>query len=145
MVKKFGSHYMTVLYPNPWFNEVCYKRTTLLYVYGHLRTIYIAWESEISEKAFVCNFIYSYAIGQNCSKIVIGSTIWETHMFLVQGPWYDPFDFFLWPFSSFCSRHGCAMWKFSWMLPQSVSTHFQWAPQQKKIIDDTSLWGLCFK
>ena len=27
--KKFGSHNMTVLYPNPCFNEVCYKEIAL--------------------------------------------------------------------------------------------------------------------
>ena len=29
MVKKIGSHNMTVLYPNLFYNEVCYKETEL--------------------------------------------------------------------------------------------------------------------
>ena len=29
MAKKFGSHNMTVLYPNPCYNEVCYKGIAL--------------------------------------------------------------------------------------------------------------------
>ena len=27
--KKFESHNMTVLYPNQYYNKVCYKKTTL--------------------------------------------------------------------------------------------------------------------
>ena len=29
MVKKFGSHITTVLYPNPCYKELCYKETAL--------------------------------------------------------------------------------------------------------------------
>ena len=35
MVKQFGSHNMTVLYPNLCSNEVCYKGTALYFVCLH--------------------------------------------------------------------------------------------------------------
>ena len=51
MLKHFGSH-MTVLYPNPCYNELCYKGTAIYYIHINDTTFEVSvfWPSDTGNR-----------------------------------------------------------------------------------------------